>query len=313
MKVKILLLFIVFSSIVSAQNTNDKTIYLDSLWKETPKGNHTYYRVVKDYYSEREEYRFEDYFKSGKIQMEGNSLSKDNLSESGDFIYYYENGNKKTICSFETGTAIGKKTDWYQDVSKKMEGEYMVHEKQVPPLFKIYQFWDPKHIQKVIDGNGYFEDIDKDGSEEGKVTNGLKDGVWKGKRKLHQFSFNELYENGNFISGTGTDSLNVAHKYDKLFIPPKPRKGMEHFYKYIGKKFRFTKATENQSGKILLTFIIEKDGKISAVKVIKSAGADLDNEAIRLVTNYPEWECGFYRGQKGRFLFSIPITIKAAE
>ncbi|MEP7093263.1 MAG: energy transducer TonB, partial [Flavobacterium sp.] len=77
MKRKYLLVFLfLLPNIFFSQSSNDKTVYLDSLWKETSKENHKYYRIVKDYYLDKEEYRFEDYYSPGKIQMEGNSSVK---------------------------------------------------------------------------------------------------------------------------------------------------------------------------------------------------------------------------------------------
>ena len=42
-----------------AQEKNDKLVYLDSLWKETTQDKQVYYRIIKDYYLEKSEYRFE--------------------------------------------------------------------------------------------------------------------------------------------------------------------------------------------------------------------------------------------------------------
>jgi antitoxin component YwqK of YwqJK toxin-antitoxin module len=96
MKTKIILFFLLLSKMISAQSGNDKIVYLDSLWKETTKEKQFYYRIIKDYYSEKHEYRFETYFKSGKIQMEGNSEIKDYFLRIGLIKEYYESGNIKS-------------------------------------------------------------------------------------------------------------------------------------------------------------------------------------------------------------------------
>ena len=109
------------------------------------------------------------------------------------------------------------------------------------------------------------------------------------------------------------DSASKEQNYTSVRESAKPRKGYEHFYKYIGKKFRFTKKTERQSGKIVLSFIVEKNGTISDIKVLKSAGEGLDKEAIRLIEAYPDWEPGKYRGRIARVHYTIPITITAEQ
>lgn len=57
--------------------------------------------------------------------MEGNFLIKDNLLRIGDFVYYYENGNKKIICIYLKGRLFGNKIEWYENGKKKLEGEYI--------------------------------------------------------------------------------------------------------------------------------------------------------------------------------------------
>ena len=62
-----------------------------------------------------------------------------------------------------------------------------------------------------------------------------------------------------------------------------------------------------------MRFIVEKNGTISDIKVLRSAGEGLDNEAIRLIEAYPDWEPGKYRGRIARIHYSIPITITAQQ
>lgn len=300
-----------FPKIFFSQTNNDKTIYLDSLWKETSKDNYKYQRIVKDYYLDKPEYRFEDYYSLGVLQMEGNSVAKDNLSPNGDFTYYYENGNKKTVCSYEKGRPNGNTSEWYENGAKKLEGQYIQNPDEYSYEIKINQYWDSNGIQTVIDGNGDFERKIDNSTETGKIKNGWKEGVWKGKNDYFKLIYTELYENGKLISGTSIDSLQEEHKYDKVFLQPRPKKGLDHFYKYIGKKFRIPKSAEGVSGKIILQFEIQKDGSIDKnVKVIKSLGYGLDEESIRLISEYPDWGVGEFRGVKVKTSYSLPITIK---
>ncbi|KFF07558.1 TonB family protein [Flavobacterium reichenbachii] len=307
---KYLLVFLfLFPNFFFSQSSNDKMVYLDSLWKETSREKHKYFRIVRDYYLDKDEYRFEDYYSAGKIQMEGNSGTKDNLLRRGDFIYYYENGNKKSTCSYEKGRLIGSKTEWYEDGNKKLEGENVPIDGYLTD-FKVNQYWNSKNIQTVIDGNGDYEETDEKLTGSGKVKNGLKDGVWKGKDGRFKYTYTELYENGKLTKGTSIDSLSKEHTYTQAFVMAKPKKGLEHFYKFIGDKFRIPKSAQGISGKIYLEFIIKQDGSIEKIRVLKSAGYGLDEEAIRLIREYPDWGSGEIRGIKIKVLYAIPITIK---
>jgi TonB family protein len=69
---------------------------------------------------------------------------------------------------------------------------------------------------------------------------------------------------------------------------PEPVDGITHFYKYIGSNFNYTKASKLHKikGRIVLSFIVEKDGKIAEIRVIKGLGFGLDEEAVRVVSIY---------------------------
>ncbi len=80
---------------ISQLSANDKKVYLDSTWNETTQDNYKYYRIIKDYYLEEDLYVINDYYKTGVLQMQGTSKTKDYVSKEGVFIFYYENGKKK--------------------------------------------------------------------------------------------------------------------------------------------------------------------------------------------------------------------------
>ncbi|WP_264520477.1 energy transducer TonB [Flavobacterium sp. N1994] len=313
MKTKFIVFFLLFSKLLLAQSENDKIVYLDSLWKETTKEKQVYYRIIKDYYSEKTEYRFETYYKSGKIEIEGNSEIKDYFLRIGLIKEYYENGSLKSESNYEKGRQKGKQTLWYDNGVKKMESEFVLKEGELIPELKINQFWSKENKQEVIDGNGYMNDIYENGSSKGNLINGWKNGIWEGEDKTNKFSYTENYENGKLINGKSIDSQNVEHTYTTVMLQPRPKKGLEHFYKYIGKKFKIPRNLENLSGKIVLTFVIDKEGNATDVTVVKSLEEDLDNQAIKLIENYPDWSSGELRGIKVKVLYSIPIKVVAAE
>ena len=73
---KIILFFLLFSKVVFSQESNDKIIYLDSLYKEVSVENKYYTKIIKDYYLEKSEYKFLTLYKSGKLKEEKNSFRK---------------------------------------------------------------------------------------------------------------------------------------------------------------------------------------------------------------------------------------------
>jgi antitoxin component YwqK of YwqJK toxin-antitoxin module len=307
---KAILFFLLISNIVSAQDSEVRKVYLDSLFKEIESTEGAYYRVVEDENSQKEEYNFKIFYKSGKIYKEGKTRSATSLLESGLITLFYENGNKKEQYSITKGNLYDTRISWYENGVKKSVKEYYKEKTDIKSTEKILQFWNPDNVQKVIDGNGFFEDEENGCYEKGILQNGVRVGKWEGNDTKFHITFKEEYENGKLINGVSIDSSGLENRYTIIQEGAKPRKGYEHFYNYIGKKFKFNKTTEGISGKIILSFVVEKDGSISDIRILRSAGEGLDNESIRLIKAYPDWEPGKYRGKNARILFSIPITIK---
>lgn len=63
-------------------------------------------------------------------------------------------------------------------------------------------------------------------------------------------------------------------------------------------------------GRVICEFIVEKDGSISNVKVVKSVDDDLDKEALRLINAMPKWRPGKQNGQSVRCYFTMPVTFR---
>lgn len=308
MKNYFLLAFLFATQLFFAQS-NDKKVFLDSLWKETTEGNHKYYRIIKDYYTEQESYKVYDYYATDVLQMEGTYKDKELAFKKGNFIYYYDNGNKKTEGVVENERSIGSFLEWYENGVKKAEGEYIKNEKAFQNDFKILNYWDDTNKQLVINGNGYVVDVTKDYSIEGTLKNGLREGIWTGSNKKTKISFTENYKNGDFISGISTDSDNIKHSYNVVEERPEPKNGLSHFMKFISKKMKLPKLNHSLKGRVVLEFIVEKNGEISDIKVIKSLTPELDKAAIEVLDKYKNWIPGKARGLNVRVRYSLPIMI----
>ena len=70
-------------------------------------------------------------------------------------------------------------------------------------------------------------------------------------------------------------------------------------------------AQKGIQGRAICQFVVEKDGSISNVVVIRSSGdRDLDNEAIRVVQSMPQWKPGKQRGVPVRVKYTIPVSFR---
>ena len=69
-------------------------------------------------------------------------------------------------------------------------------------------------------------------------------------------------------------------------------------------------AENNVQGKVILQFVVEKDGKVGEVKVARSVDKDLDREAIRVFKTLPRFTPGRQNGQPVRVWYTLPVTFK---
>lgn len=84
--------------------------------------------------------------------------------------------------------------------------------------------------------------------------------------------------------------------------------GIDAFYQFIGKNFK-TPKVEGLQGKVYVTFVIEKDGSIIDIKVLRDIGYGTGEEAVRVLKECPKWNPGIQNGKAVRVLYSLPISI----
>lgn len=97
-----------------------------------------------------------------------------------------------------------------------------------------------------------------------------------------------------------------------LDVKPQFPGGLEEFYKYVAKNYK-TPNVAGLAGKVYVTFIIEIDGSIANIKIIRDLGYGTGEEAVRVLKNSPKWLPGEQNGRKVRVLYSLPITIQTSK
>jgi protein TonB len=91
-----------------------------------------------------------------------------------------------------------------------------------------------------------------------------------------------------------------------------PKGGMQAFYKYVGDKLKYPAQARRMGteGKVFVEFVVNRDGSIVDVKVVRGIGAGCDEEAIRVVQSAPAWSPGKQRGKPVRQKMVIPINFR---
>ena len=88
--------------------------------------------------------------------------------------------------------------------------------------------------------------------------------------------------------------------------------GMAAFVKWLTDNLRYPPMAQrnNVQGRVVVTFIINRDGTTSDLKVAKSVDPLLDREALRVARMMPRWKPGVANGKPCRTMFAIPIEFK---
>jgi protein TonB len=92
--------------------------------------------------------------------------------------------------------------------------------------------------------------------------------------------------------------------------PARPEGGTDAFFEWVQKNQKYpAQALQRKiQGKVMMEFVIEKDGSLTNIKPIKRLGSGLDEEAIRLIKASPKWHPATYKGQPMRQKMVLPIV-----
>ena len=88
--------------------------------------------------------------------------------------------------------------------------------------------------------------------------------------------------------------------------------GMTAMYRFLGNNIKYpNEAQKNKvQGRVFVRFIVEKDGSISNIDILKGIGGGCDEEAKRVVNSMPKWKPGFQNGKPVRVYYNMPIVFK---
>ena len=88
--------------------------------------------------------------------------------------------------------------------------------------------------------------------------------------------------------------------------------GMQELMKYLQMNIRYPKEAQERGlqGRVIVQFVVNKDGSICNEQVVKSVDPQLDAEAIRVIRCMPNWIPGKQRGEPVRVRFTLPVTFR---
>lgn len=111
-------------------------------------------------------------------------------------------------------------------------------------------------------------------------------------------------------SGEGDKDAKIVEDntvYNAVEVKPDFPGGLQKFYDFVGKNYRAPE--EDIRGKVYVQFVVEKDGSLTDIKVMRDIGYGTGAEAIRVLKKSPKWKPGIQNGRPVRVLYSLPISI----
>ena len=98
-------------------------------------------------------------------------------------------------------------------------------------------------------------------------------------------------------------------------VEPVPRDGMDAFYKFLGDKIKYPNAAKEAGtqGRVILQFVVEKDGSLTDIHVMREPGNGLGDEAMRVLKLAPKWTPGVQNGKPVRVQFTIPVNFSLGD
>jgi len=130
-----------------------------------------------------------------------------------------------------------------------------------------------------------------------------------------------VLDNTGTKGGTGTAPVvvpvvdNTIHDFNALEVMPEPAGGAAAWSGFLQKNLRFPVMAQEQgvSGRVIMSFVIEKDGHLSNIAVERGVGFGLDEEALRVLKLARPWKPGMQNGQPVRVKYVIPIKFQLAD
>ena len=109
-----------------------------------------------------------------------------------------------------------------------------------------------------------------------------------------------------------TDSVAKEKAYDVAEQMPEFPGGMKEMLKFLQDNLKYPESAKknNLEGRVIVQFVVEKDGTPTEFNVVRSVDPDLDAEALRVLKTMPKWKPGMEKGEAVRVKFTVPVSFK---
>lgn len=272
------------------------TTYFDSQWKQSSKAEAAFYRIVLKHDNG---YLVKDmYIKSNRPQMIAVCNSLHPEKKNGRATYYYESGQKKEEGFYIRDKKDGIWMDWFENGQQKEETTYTDGK-----LNGAQKEWFENGQKK---GTAYFADE--------KFTGMRMEWEEDGKDS----SIAECFADGTYQNIRVSKNNPTIHTQYNVHYPteigaefPGGEKAMQEFIVKSIDVLGYPKAEKLAGivGTVYVTFIVEKDGSISDIKLLRGIpkGPGYNALSLEVIRHMPTWKPGMQFGKPVRVQFNLPI------
>jgi protein TonB len=149
--------------------------------------------------------------------------------------------------------------------------------------------------------------------QEIEVLNVVDDEVQTERIEINTEENNEVIE----IKAPVEQVVEEEEKEDEIFMVvetmPEFPGGQAELFKYLSENVKYPVIAQENGiqGRVICQFVVNKDGSIVDVEVVRSGGdASLDKEAVRVIKSMPKWKPGKQRGKPVRVKYTVPVNFK---
>jgi TonB family protein len=246
---------------------------------------------------------------TGKPKLVGKTLSPNfSLKRQGVFVEYYPNGHRKLMENYDNGSQTGDVTRFYTNGRVYYVSNYDKGKK----LNIISEANDSTGVATVTDGKGAWTEYSDDFKfvkGKGSIVNGLKQGEWQGAPN-DSVTYTCTYKQGTSVTGVSHTKSGKEYHFTNDMAQPGPKGGIEKFYQLLARNRRYpAEAKErNVQGKVWSTFTVEKDGRLTNIRILQGIGYGCNEEVQRVLNLSSPWEPEYQYGIPVRVKYQVPIS-----
>lgn len=115
-----------------------------------------------------------------------------------------------------------------------------------------------------------------------------------------------------FNSAQAQNNPDKVYDFVSLEKAPEYSGGISKFYEYLAREIKYPDAAKknNTQGKVFASFIVEKNGTLTDIQIVRGLTKETDDEALRVLSKSPRWNPGLIDGHPVRVKYNINVNFK---